>query len=209
MADGPLTAERILTAAEDVLRRYGPSKATVVDVARELDVSHGSVYRHFPSKAALRDAVAERWLASVSGPLAEIAAERGPAGTRRLRRWLELLIATKRTRALEDPELFATYVRLAGESREVITAHVEELVEQLTRIMSDGVEDGEFAVEDPAQAARAIFDATGRFHNPTHASEWTDPDIDDAFERVWTLVVGGLGVRRGPARGGAGAVRRR
>ena len=46
-----LTPERILEATEDVLRRYGLTKATVVDVARALDVSHGSVYRHFPSKA--------------------------------------------------------------------------------------------------------------------------------------------------------------
>ena len=45
-----------------MLRRFGPAKTTVVDVARALDVSHGSVYRHFPSKAALRDAVTERWL---------------------------------------------------------------------------------------------------------------------------------------------------
>ena len=60
-------------AAEDVLRRYGPSKATVVDVARALGVSHGSVYRHFPSKAALRDAVTECWLARISGPLDAVA----------------------------------------------------------------------------------------------------------------------------------------
>ena len=53
-----LTPERILEVTEDVLRRYGLAKATVVDVARALDVSHGSVYRHFPSKASLRDAVA-------------------------------------------------------------------------------------------------------------------------------------------------------
>ena len=53
-----LTPERILEATEEVLRRYGLAKATVVDVARALDVSHGSVYRHFPSKASLREALA-------------------------------------------------------------------------------------------------------------------------------------------------------
>lgn len=79
MSEGPLTAERILEASEGVLRRFGPAKATVVDVARELGVSHGSVYRHFPSKAALRDAVAERWLASVLEPLAEVADWERPA----------------------------------------------------------------------------------------------------------------------------------
>src|SRR5260370_496301 len=54
MSDEALTPDRILDAAEDVLRRYGPAKATVVDVARALGVSHRSVYRHFPSKAEIR-----------------------------------------------------------------------------------------------------------------------------------------------------------
>ena len=72
-----LTPERILEVTEDVLRRYGLAKATVVDVARALDVSHGSVYRHFPSKASLRDAVAKRWLDRVSKPLEKIAKELG------------------------------------------------------------------------------------------------------------------------------------
>ena len=137
MTETVLTPERILEAAEDVLRRFGPGKATVVDVARALGVSHGSVYRHFPSKAALRDAVAERWLARISDPLREVTAGDGPA-PERLRRWLELLISSKRTRALEDPELFATYVQLVEASREVVIAHVEHLVGQLTRIIADG-----------------------------------------------------------------------
>src|SRR6187402_2359986 len=98
MSDSALTPERILEAAEEVLRRYGPAKATVVDVARALGVSHGSVYRHFPSKAALRDAVVERWLARSGAPLAKIAADKGKA-SKRLRRWFDTLIAGKRQKA--------------------------------------------------------------------------------------------------------------
>ena len=36
MGDAPLTPERILEAAEEVLRRFGPAKTTVVDVAKAL-----------------------------------------------------------------------------------------------------------------------------------------------------------------------------
>ena len=43
-----------------------------------------------PLTAALRDAVAERWLAETSAPLEQVAAEEGPA-PERLRRWLDLL----------------------------------------------------------------------------------------------------------------------
>jgi AcrR family transcriptional regulator len=190
-----LTPDQILEAAEDVLRRFGPNKATVVDVARALGVSHGSVYRHFPSKAALRDAVTERWLARISEPLEAVAAKASPA-PERLRRWLDLLIAAKRSRALDDPELFATYMELVAEAREVVRAHVDHLVGQLARIIADGVAQGEFTVADPAAAGRAVFDATSRFHNPAHAPEWSEPGIDAAFEGVWSLVLVGLGGHR-------------
>ena len=191
MNEAALTRERILEAAEDVLRRYGPAKATVVDVARALDVSHGSVYRHFPSKAALRDAVAERWLARVSAPLGAIAAQSG-SPSKRLRRWIDLLIATKRRKALEDRELFATYHAIALEARAVVGAHVEALIGQLARIIADGIAAGEFGVADPDRAARAVFDATARFHNPAHAPEWAEPGLDAAFEGVWSLLLKGL-----------------
>jgi AcrR family transcriptional regulator len=163
-----LTRDDILQAAEDVLRRYGPAKANVVDVARALNVSHGSVYRHFPSKAALREAVAERFLDEMSRPLEGI--DDDP------RRWFDTLIATKRKRAAEDPELFATYVALAHESGDVVRRHVDHLIAQLTAIVGD------------ERTARALFDATARFHDPKHAAEWSAPGIDEQFEGVWALL---------------------
>jgi AcrR family transcriptional regulator len=199
VTEATLTPDRILEAAEDVLRRYGPAKATVVDVARALGVSHGSVYRHFPSKAALRDAVTERWLARVSAPLAVVAAEDSPA-PERLRRWFDLLRASKKKKVLDDPELFATYIALVGESRDVVRAHVENLTGQIARILADGVRRGEFTVTDPVATGQAVFDATARFHNPIHAAEWTDPGIDAKFEGVWALLLRGLGARGASAR---------
>jgi AcrR family transcriptional regulator len=207
MATETLSAERILVAAEEVLRRYGPAKANVVDVARALGVSHGSVYRHFESKAALRDAVTERWLSEISQPLEAVAAETGSA-SKRLRRWLDGLVQAKRRKALDEPELFATYIELTADAREVVKAHVERLVDQLARIIADGVARGEFDADDPRAAARAAFDATSTFHNPAHAAEWSDPQIDDAYEGVRSLVLRGLAAASGapggkPARGHA------
>ena len=62
--------DRILAAAETVLRRHGVEKTNVVDIARALGISHANIYRHFPSKKALLDAVAARWLERVTAPLA-------------------------------------------------------------------------------------------------------------------------------------------
>lgn len=187
-----LTRERILEAAEDVLRRFGPQKANVVDVARALGVSHGSVYRHFASKADLRDAVVRRWLEGVSAPLKAIVIEQGPA-PQRLKRWLDALVATKRSKRISpDKELFAAYRALFDESGMAIETHVGELARQAAAIIEDGIARGEFRKVDPNATARALLDATTRFHNPAHAEEWSDPRIEADYDAVWRLVAAGL-----------------
>ncbi|MEU3085886.1 TetR family transcriptional regulator [Streptomyces massasporeus] len=190
-----LTAERILEATEEVLRRHGPAKATVVDVARALGVSHGSVYRHFRTKAALREAVTKRWLDRTSGQLSGIvAADRVPE--ERLRDWLAALFAAKRRKAGEDPELFATYMVLTDENGTAVSEHITDLEAQLTRIIQAGVETGDFAAGDPEASARAVFQATGRFHDPGYAREWEEPGTEADFAAVVDLLVQGL--RRAP-----------
>jgi len=186
-----LTPERILEVTEDVLRRYGLAKATVVDVARALDVSHGSVYRHFPSKASLREAVARRWLERVSTPLAKIAEGSGPAPAR-LDRWLRTLFAAKHKRFNEDPEMFATYLTLAREACKTVKAHKESLTDQVELILSDGVKQGAFQVSDTKATARAIFEATVRFHHPAHSDEWSDPQLPARIDAVLALLLRGL-----------------
>jgi hypothetical protein len=54
---------------------------------------------------------------------------------------------------------------------------------------------GELSARDAGATARAIFDATARFHNPVHASEWSDPRIDAEYEGVRALVLNGLAAR--------------
>jgi AcrR family transcriptional regulator len=186
-----LTPERILEVTEDVLRRYGLAKATVVDVARALDVSHGSVYRHFPSKASLREAVAKRWLERVSTPLAKIAESVGPAPAK-FERWLRELFMAKQKRYLEDPEMFATYLTLAREACKTVNGHKTCLTGQLELILADGVKQGAFEIADTKVTAQAIFDAVTRFHHPAHSDEWKDPQLPIRIDAVIALVLRGI-----------------
>jgi hypothetical protein len=48
--NAPLTRDRILAMAEDVIRRFGPAKATVVDVARAMLLATSRF--HHPAHAA-------------------------------------------------------------------------------------------------------------------------------------------------------------
>jgi AcrR family transcriptional regulator len=189
--DAPLTRDRILAAAEDVIRRFGPSKATVVDVARVLGVSHTAVHKHVGSKAELRDMVLGRWLESTMPPLRAVVAERGPA-PERLRKLIDALIAVKRRRAANDPELFTAYRTLAADAKSVIAAHIEEMIGLVTKLIASGVEEGTFRTVDPTVMGRAVLIATSKFHHPAHAAEWADPAIDAAYDDVWQLLMSGL-----------------
>ncbi len=197
-ADAPLTRDRILAAAEDVIRRFGPEKATVVDVARALGVSHAALYRHVSTKAELRNLVVSKWVDQTLPKLRAIADKSGPAPNR-LRQLFETLIGIKRQRAADDPELFAAYLKLAQVRKSIGAAHVDELVNLAATIIRSGVKDGAFRAVDPVAAARAVLLATTWFHHPTHAQEWAHPTIDAAFDDVWKLLMNGLCAAKRPA----------
>jgi AcrR family transcriptional regulator len=186
-----------VSTAEDVIRRFGPHKATVSDVARALGVSHAAVYRHVATKAELRDLVVGRWAEATMPPLRAIVALPDPA-PQRLRRLFDALIAVKRRRAADDPELFAAYRTLAVDAQSVAAAHVDELVELAAGVIRSGVEEGTFRTVDPVTVGRALLVATSRFHHPAHASEWLNPAIDAAFDDVWQLLMDGLRVAASP-----------
>jgi AcrR family transcriptional regulator len=96
----PRTRERILDGAVVAVARHGLQKLAMGDVSRSAGVSRGTLYRHFPTREALLDALArreaERFLARVLAAL-----RAAPEGEARLR--LALEHATRHVR--EHPAL--------------------------------------------------------------------------------------------------------
>jgi AcrR family transcriptional regulator len=183
------TREKILETAEALLRRHGLAKTTVVDVARALDMSHANVYRHFPSKAALRTAVAERWLQAISEPLEAFVSKKGPAAAR-LEGWSLALAAAKRRKVLNDPQMFAAYHALAQDSEQAAAHHLATLHRQVEDMIRDGASRGEFRVTNAASAASAFLDATLRFHHPHHVQAGRASEKE--IRAVLALVLAGL-----------------
>lgn len=180
-----------MATAEDVLRRFGPEKATVVDVARALGVSHAAVYRHVKTKAELRDLVVQRWVDETMPPLRAVVARPGPA-PKRLRQLFDTLISIKRRRAAADPQLFSAYRLLSAGAQSIVAAHVDELVQLGAAIINSGVEEGTFRQVDPVAASQAVLFATFPFHHPAHATEWTNPKLDSVYDDIWRLLMEGL-----------------
>ncbi|PXW95921.1 TetR/AcrR family transcriptional regulator [Mycolicibacterium moriokaense] len=130
--------ELLLDAAEDAFARSGPSAARVEDVAETAGVAVGLLYRHFPSKDAILDAVmqrrTERLDERMQTHLAQLARADVPAASlvsEGLRLWLELVtteVAEGRWVPLDEPEPCA---RFRAKTRAVVVARITEAVPDL------------------------------------------------------------------------------
>ena len=190
---GTLTADRILLAAEDVVRRHGPSKATVVDVAQSLGVSHGSIYRFFPTKAALREAVVAVWLGRVVTELeAEAIRSAGEPDLERIEAWLRRLRRLKREQKATDPELFEAFRRLSEDNPGPVLAYKARLETLLASMVAQGIQRKTLASGNPRVVARLLLNAMIRFSHPALASSWDTPEAEADFVELWAVLAQGI-----------------
>lgn len=121
-ADSSRNRERVLDAARTVFSQGG-TEASLAAVARQAGVGIGTLYRHFPTREALYEAVYRREVEQLSELAGQLTAEPDHLeGLRRLLHALVRLIATKKGMATalalashKPPELMAyTTSRLSG-----------------------------------------------------------------------------------------------
>lgn len=189
--DTEQTRRQILQEAESLLRRFGPAKLTVTDIAAACGMSHSNLYRFFPTKAAIYGALAEAWFRDVETALDRIAATPGDAGTR-LADYVTTMLRLKRQKAAADRELFAAYLAAADDCREIVARHVQQLRAALRRIVADGMADGRFATADIETTVTAIEAATWRFRHPMLILQHLDAPEEANAAQVVTLLLRGL-----------------
>ncbi len=191
-----LTPEIILNAAEEAIERFGYRKSNLVDVARMLGVSHGSIYRHFQTKEILFEAVILRWLETIHAPLWTLVTAQRPADER-LSIWLQELAAIARRAAKENPELFQAYRAVAAESTALpgsaIERHWHGLLEQLTQILAQGRGEEAFAFAgSPRTVAKSMLDATSFFYRPEMVACWAPREAKPRLTVLVALLVAAL-----------------
>ena len=76
------TRARIVETADTLFRRLGFAKTAVADIAAELGMSPANVYRFFPSKTAIVQAICQRCLSQVEEAAWAIARSKVPAAER-------------------------------------------------------------------------------------------------------------------------------
>ncbi|QFU15179.1 TetR/AcrR family transcriptional regulator [Microvirga thermotolerans] len=156
---------RLLAIAADHLRRLGPRRITVVGIAEAAGMTHANVYRYFPSKAALIDAVAGQWLRSLETLIAEIADAPDPADDK-LERLIQASARTHRELLKEDRHLFDVLCAATETSRPLIRKHRARMRQLTERVLDEGIATGKFDPRDRERALALVTDLSYRFINP-------------------------------------------
>lgn len=166
----PLSSAAILRAATMLVQRFGEAKTNMVDVGRALGVSHAALYRFFPSKSAVMDAIAQQAMDDEAAMAAAYVEAEGAAGAR-----LEAMILDlhhrKRERFAGDREIHDLYRRLLIERQDMIAAYAARMTALIAQIIGQGVERGEWMVDDAVTAAGVVRDAVTVYVHPLFVAQ--------------------------------------
>ena len=159
------TRARIIETADTLFRRLGFAKTAVADIAAELGMSPANVYRFFPSKNAIVEAICQRCLATLEEKAWAVARSRGSAASRVERLVLEIL-AYHRENLVTDQRVNDIVLVAMEHSWNAIEAHKEAIRGIAEMILRDGIERGEFEPVDPRETSRSIMRALTSFTHP-------------------------------------------
>jgi AcrR family transcriptional regulator len=125
--------ERILEAAKAAFTRHG-ADASLDDIAKQAGVGAGTLYRHFPTRDALIEAVYRSEVEKLAGAAHEFAAKMVPIDA--LRAWLLLFVDYIAAKHIIAPALNSVAggpTRLYEGSRSLVQGAIEELVKRAKR----------------------------------------------------------------------------
>lgn len=157
--------QRILAVASQHLARFGSKRLTVSGVAEDAGMTHSNVYRYFPSKLALIEALAHQWLKNLEISLGSIADAPDPANDK-LERLLLALSQAHRDLLEKNRSLFDIYVSATERSSVFIRKHRTRQRQLIDYIIEEGIQTGFFEPSHRDQALSFILDATHRFIHP-------------------------------------------
>jgi AcrR family transcriptional regulator len=176
-ASEPTADQRILELACAHLRQYGPRRATIVGIAEAAGMSHANVYRYFPSKEALFEAVTLLWLKPLEQQLHVIVQGPDPAYDK-LERALTALQHAYRQKRDGDPVLFRLLCKAFENNDGLARRHRNRVQGEIQAIVEEGIGSRAFRIQDRRRAMALVFDLAHRFVHPVSIA--LDKDISPA-----------------------------
>ena len=157
-SDGQRNRQRVLTAAREAFAA-GDAPVALETIARQAGVGIGTLYRHFPSREALVEAVYRQELEQLRATAADLLASHDPAEA--LREWMDhfaTYVAAKRGMADALRAVVASGIISSTETRDTLTAAIGRFLDAGA---ADGTLRADVSAEDVLASVTGVFLAAG------------------------------------------------
>jgi AcrR family transcriptional regulator len=161
-ADAQRNRKRILDVAKEAFARHG-ANASLDDIAKQVGVGPGTLYRHFPTREELLQAVYRAELEKLAE--AEQKFSQTMAPTDALRAWLLLFVDAIAAKQLIAPALNT----LLGDPKKVFETSYAKMHQAIRALVKRGIESGDIRSDlDPVDLLRALIGVS----NVASAPNW-------------------------------------
>jgi AcrR family transcriptional regulator len=143
--------ERILEVAKEAFTRFG-AEASLDDIAKRAEVGPGTLYRHFPTRGALIEAVYRTEAEKLAATAHRLAGEKSPLEA--LRAWMLLFVDHIAAKQIIVPALNA----LVGNPSKVFEASHAQIWEAVRALVRRAIRSGDVRDDlDPVDLLRALI----------------------------------------------------
>jgi AcrR family transcriptional regulator len=175
-ADAQRNRERILEVAKEAFTRSG-ANASLDDIAKQAGVGPGTLYRHFPTREELLQAVYRSELEKLAAAERKFAQTMTPIEA--LRAWLLLFVDAIAAKQLIAPALNT----LVGDHKKMFEASYAQTLEAIRTLVKRAIKSGDIRRDlDPIDLIRALVGV---------ANVATSPEWQQSARRLVDILVTG------------------
>jgi TetR/AcrR family transcriptional repressor of the ameABC operon len=184
------TRAEILATAENLFRSAGYEKTSVHDIAATIGMSPANVFKHFPSKMVLVEAIGEAHLGHIAAALEAIPADLAPP--LRLRRFAGVVLEGHLDNMENNPHVFDIVAAMIAMRSAVGRNFDAVLRRHVEAIICSGNDTGDFSVPDPAATAVAVLDCLAGTSHPLLINPEARAELSVRMAHSLDLVIAAL-----------------
>jgi len=183
---------QIVEAAKKRFSHFGYGKTTMAEVATDCSMSPGNLYRFFPGKLDIAEAIATEDYEKHLAALRKLAVTPGKNARERLHDFLFEELRRTYHKLEKDPRAYEMALVISRERPEFANWMMANERKILVELMTESERTGEFVVDDKEFVAEMIQAATMKFRYPQLWSKLTLPKLERELEGVLKLLISGL-----------------
>lgn len=192
MSEKQSIREQIVEAAKKRFSHFGYAKTTMAEVATDCRMSPGNLYRFFPGKLDIAEAIATEDYSKHLDHLRKLAVTPGRDARDRLRDLLFEELRRTYNKLEKDPRAYEMARVISQERPKFANWMLENERKILVDLLDEAERRGEFCSENKEFVAEMIQSATMKFRYPQLWSKLSLPKLERELEGVLELLINGI-----------------